>query len=141
LFHDTGFLIDYQDHEEQSIKMAREILPLYKYTEEQIQIIARLIYATKLPPNPQNKLEEIMCDADLDYLGRKEFVVVSQDLYKELFERGVIRSVEEWNKMQVRFIENHQYFTKTARNLRRVNKLKQLEAIRNWVEKNEQEKS
>jgi hypothetical protein len=62
-------------------------------------------------------------------------------LYKELFERGVIRSVEEWNKMQVRFIENHQYFTKTARNLRRVNKLKQLEAIRNWVEKNEQEKS
>ena len=29
--------------------------------------------ATKLPPKPTNKLEEIMCDADLDYLGQKRY--------------------------------------------------------------------
>ena len=70
-----------------------------------------------------------MCDSDLDYLGRTDFVPVSISLYKELAERNKIDSILEWNKMQLKFIKNHHYFTKTAQNLREVNKKKQLENI------------
>jgi hypothetical protein len=69
----------------------------------------------------------------LDYLGRTDFVPVSINLYKELYERNKIDSLMEWNKMQIEFIKKHQYFTKTARQLREVNKNKQLENIQNEI--------
>ena len=141
LFHDAGFIrtSNYADHEEQGIKLAKEILPKFKYTPEQINIIAELIYATKLPPNPKNKLEEIMCDADLDYLGREDFLPVSNLLYKELSDRHIVTSKSEWDKKQIEFLEKHQYFTETARRNRRVNKLKQLEKLKEQI-KNEKNK-
>ena len=130
LFHDSGFVIGYDDHEFLAIKMAKETLPKFNYTDNQIKIISDLIYATRLPPNPKNLLEQIMCDADLDYLGRPDFIPVSQKLFRELFERNKIKSIEEWNKMQIKFIESHQYFTETARQLRSQNKNEQLQKLK-----------
>jgi hypothetical protein len=57
-------------------------------------------------------------------------------LYKELHEHGKIGSIHEWNQLQIKFIEKHQYFTNTARRLRNVNKNSQLENIKNWIKKN-----
>ncbi len=136
LFHDAGHLIDYDTHEEMGVKLAREILPEYQYSERQIEIISNLIMITKLPPKPKNLLEAIMCDADLDYLGRTDFIPVSNMLYKELHEHGRIGTIQDWNELQIKFIEKHQYFTNTARRLRNVNKNSQLENIKNWIEKN-----
>ncbi len=129
LFHDAGHTIGYQDHELHGTKLTREILPKYGYTLEMIDRINEIIMATKLPPKPTNLLEEIICDADLDYLGRSDFIPVSNTLYKELKEQNMIGSLNDWNKLQVKFISGHQYFTETARNLREVNKQKQIERI------------
>ncbi len=140
LFHDSGHMIDYSTHEEMSVKLAYEILPEYGYTQEQIEVISSIIMATKMPPVPKNLLEQIICDSDLDYLGRTDFIPVSNMLYKELHEHGKIATLHDWNLLQIKFIEKHQYFTNTARRLRNVNKNIQLQNIRNWmqeVEKNE----
>jgi hypothetical protein len=133
LFHDIGFLIGYDDHELLSIKMTKDILPQFKYSEQQIQIITELIFATKFPPEPRNKLEMIICDADLDYLGRNDFIPTSQNLFRELYERGKIHNIDEWNKLQYEFIRNHQYYTSTAKNMRNVNKTIQLDDLNNLV--------
>jgi predicted metal-dependent HD superfamily phosphohydrolase len=133
LFHDTGFILSYTDHEEFSVKLARHILPQYKYSEDQIDQVANLIMQTKHPSQPENLLEMIICDADLDYLGRTDFIPVSGNLYRELKEYGKIKSIDEWNRLQIKFIENHQYFTKTARSMRNVNKNKQLEKLRELI--------
>ena len=133
LFHDTGHTLSYHDHEHHSTLVAREILPSFYYTQSQVDTICDLIMATKLPPRPGNKLEEIICDADLDYLGRSDMVPVSNALYLELKERSLISSMNEWNSLQIRFISGHQYFTGTARNLREVNKQLQIERIRNMI--------
>jgi hypothetical protein len=85
--------------------------------------------ATKMPPQPQNLLQEIICDSDLDYLGRSDFIPVSNTLYRELKEQNIIEELNEWNKLQLKFISGHQYFTQTARSLREVNKQKQIERI------------
>ncbi len=136
LFHDAGHMIDYNTHEEMAVKLAREILPEYYYTEKQIEVVADLIMSTKLPPKPQNLLEEIICDADLDYLGRTDFIPVSNMLYRELHEHGKIGTLREWNELQIKFIAKHSYFTKTARKLRNVNKQSQLEKLRSWMAEN-----
>ena len=88
-----------------------------------------------MPPMPKNKLEEIICDADLDYLGRVDFVPVSNMLFRELVENEAIENnIEKWNNVQIEFISKHQYFTQSAKKLRDVNKHKQLENIRNLAE-------
>ncbi len=130
LFHDSGHTIDYKNHEEHSAKIARDILANYKYSKESIDTVCRLIMSTKFPPTPKDKLEQVICDSDLDYLGRSDFIPVSNLLYKELKENNMIGSIDEWNNLQLNFIKNHQYHTKTARNLREVNKQIQIERLK-----------
>ncbi len=133
LFHDAGHITDYDNHELHGASLAREMLPEFSYSESQINTICDIIMATRLPPKPKNLLEEIICDADLDYLGRSDFIPVSNTLYDELKAQNKIGSLNEWNKLQVKFISNHQYFTNTARSLREVNKQKQIERIESLI--------
>lgn len=134
LFHDAGHTISYQNHEYYGCQIVKEILPKYNYTEEQIEKINELIMATELPPKPKNTLQRIMCDSDLDYLGRIDFIPVSNTLYDELKAQNKMGSLNDWNKIQVKFLNSHQYFTNTANNLREVNKEKQIERIKSLIE-------
>ncbi len=131
LFHDIGFTKTYKDHEEAGVEIAKEVLPKYDYSDEQIKIISDIIMATKLPSNPKTLLEQIICDADLDYLGRDDFIPVSNNLFKELTEHNLLENnIDKWNKIQIDFIEKHSYFTQTAKLQRDKNKNNQLSAIR-----------
>lgn len=134
LFHDIGHIVSYDNHEEEGAKIAQKILPDFYYSEKQISQIVDLIQVTQMPPKPKNHLEKIICDADLDYLGRTDFVPVAYNLYKELREKNKIDSFEQWKKIQIEFIKQHSYFTETAQKLREVNKQKQLEIILNEMQ-------
>jgi adenylate cyclase len=133
LFHDTGFTIAYDEHEYNGTVIARKMLPEYGYNENQINKVCEIIMSTKLPPKPHGLLEEIICDSDLDYLGRSDFIPVSNSLYEELKSQNKMGSLNDWNKMQVKFISGHQYFTSTARSLREVNKQSQIERLSSLI--------
>jgi len=133
LFHDVGHTVAYDNHEYHGTVLAREMLPKYNYTQEQIDRICEVIMATKMPPAPKNLLESIICDSDLDYLGRSDFIPVSNTLFEELKAQNKIGSLNDWNKLQVKFISVHQYFTQTARSLREVNKKQQIERIQSLI--------
>lgn len=139
LFHDTGHIMKYSGHEECSCEIAADMLPKFNYTPEEIEKIRRIIMATKLPHVPADKLEAVIQDSDLDYLGRSDFIPVSNLLYQELKERNMIGTIDEWNKMQLAFIGKHQYFTQTATSLREVNKQNQIERIEQLLNKSESE--
>jgi len=133
LFHDVGHTVSYDDHEYHGTIIAREMLPRFNYTPEQIDSICSIIMSTRLPPKPSNLLEAIICDSDLDYLGRSDFIPVSNTLYEELKAQNKMGSLNEWNKLQVKFISGHQYFTRTARRLREVNKQLQIKRIQSLI--------
>lgn len=122
LFHDSGFLWQQYEHESVSCEIAREYLPGFGYSEVQLSCICGMIMATKIPQAPRNKLEEILCDADLDYLGREDFFDIGKRLYSEMRMYGVIDNEQEWNKLQAAFLEQHHYFTDTAKRLRQAKK-------------------
>lgn len=134
LFHDMGQIVQDEEHERISCEYAREILPQYNYNIRQIEKVCSLIMATKMPPNPQNLLECIMCDADLDYLGRADFIPVSDTLYQELLERGILNDKNAWNKQQLKFISNHTYYTEFAKKNREKNKKQQIERLRALIQ-------
>ncbi len=127
-FHDSGFIVKGKDHESESCKIAREILPGFEYTEMDIEIICGIIMATKVPQSPTTHLEKIICDADLDYLGRDDYPQISDLLLKEMqVERKI--NHKEWLEIQVRFMKNHTYYTESAKKNRNGKKLLNLQKL------------
>jgi hypothetical protein len=100
------------------------------FTLPEIEIICGMIRATKIPQQPQNKLEEIIADADLDYLGRDDFFTIGGQLFNELKARNVVKDESVWDQIQIKFLENHRYFTVTAQTLRAEQKEKHLQIIK-----------
>ena len=111
LLHDVGFIHSPKNHEEKGAEMTREILPPYGFNPEQIETICKMILATRLPQSPTTKLEKILCDADLDYLGREDFYEIGGRLFLEMKVGGVVETEREWNLVQKTFLESHRYHT------------------------------
>jgi len=137
IFHDAGFLESYSHNEPIGARMAEEILPQYGYTQDHIQTIKELIFVTQIPHKPTNKLQEIICDADLDYLGRNDFEEIADKLSRELRERGIITSDRKWDEIQISFLNQHKYFTKTAKETRQKIKEKNMLFVQDRIEKND----
>ncbi|MEN9303432.1 MAG: hypothetical protein RL264_1861 [Bacteroidota bacterium] len=129
ILHDAGFIEQYEHNEPIGARMAKEILPKYGYTEQHINTIVDLIHVTSIPHRPINKLQEIICDADLDYLGREDFEEIADRLRVELRKMGKINSDRVWDEMQVEFLKMHQYFTKTAIESRQKMKMEHLKVV------------
>ncbi len=136
LFHDSGFLNKYQNNEPEGAKLAKRELPRYGFTDAQVEIVEGMILATKIPQEPKNHLEEILCDADLDYLGRdkEEFDKISSSLAQELIDMKILKSLDAWDPIQVKFLVAHQYFTKTCIETRRPGKIERLREIRDRLQ-------
>ncbi|WP_456440786.1 HD domain-containing protein [Psychroserpens sp.] len=131
LYHDVGFIKIRDGHEEESCIIAKEQLKGYNYPKEDIDIVCETIMATKIPQNPTNHLGQILADADLEYLATNRFKPVSELLYQELkyFNKDLSRN--QWDQMQIDFIEKHEYFTnycKRYKSFRKENNLQKLKS-------------
>ncbi len=133
LFHDSGFLKTYKGHEDEGCKLIREVLPEFDYGDEDIEKICGMIQATKIPQNPRTHLEEILADSDLDYLGRDDFYSISNSLFEEFKSLNLVDSVEEWNRIQVSFLEQHHFFTETNIRKRKAEKDKRLIELKDLI--------
>jgi len=114
LFHDAGFIEKYTGHEEVSCAIAKQFLPQFDYSDTQIRKICEIIMATKIPQTPRDNLAEILCDADLYYLGTDDYGIMAEKLYPEFIKEGIAHNKMEWQRQQISFLESHKYFTATA---------------------------
>lgn len=124
LFHDTGFLFEYSDNEPAAADMARRTLPAYGYSPRNVALVVGMVLATKMPQAPETSLQEVICDADLFYLGTDEYHRRAELYRRELAVRNILFSDAEWRKCQCDFLNNHSYFTRFAR--RELDPVKQL---------------
>lgn len=124
-FHDTGFSSGHAEgHEKESIKLANDFL-YHRSTGQVLTLrIASCIQATRMPQQPLNMVENILCDADLYHLGTNVFSNRCNRLRRELqtyFERDIPK--EEWCQSNLDFLKSHKYFTHYCR--QRLERLKQ----------------
>jgi hypothetical protein len=130
LYHDAGFLYTYQQHEARGCELVRATLPGFGYAPAQVEEVCALIMATQYPQQPHSHLARILCDADLDYLGRPDFEPISTSLFHELTAHQLIADEHAWFQLQERFLSGHHYWTATAKAQRTAPKQAQLEHIR-----------
>jgi uncharacterized protein len=110
-WHDIGFLVQPDKHEQTGCIMVKEKFPAWGFTEEEISDVCKMIMATCLPQTPDSLLEKIICDADLFYLGTSLSHEFSDKLSQEWFSLGIIQSHEQFLTKQHDFVATHTYFT------------------------------
>jgi hypothetical protein len=110
LYHDRGYETGIEkDHEYRGAEIARMELPLFGVSECDIYDICRLIMSTAPGYRPVGILEEIMHDADFEYLGRDYYPYVAELLRRE---KDILHSV--WKEQQIAFLERHKFLTSSA---------------------------
>ncbi|MCB0726642.1 MAG: HD domain-containing protein [Ignavibacteriae bacterium] len=141
-FHDSGFIKQCDNHEDVSIEIATKFLKEKNYPEEKLDKVIDCINATRYPTNPQNVLEEIICDADLFHLGTENYEDKT-DLLRLEWEKSKdkIYTELEWLKLNIDFLTNHKFYTRYAKKNLEENKLNALlkmqKAYRKRIEKKE----
>jgi uncharacterized protein len=70
-----------------------------------------MVMATKIPQSPKTKLERIIADADLEYLGTDDFKRIGRTLFDEIQIYLNVESERQWNIIQMNFLKTHQYHT------------------------------
>jgi predicted metal-dependent HD superfamily phosphohydrolase len=116
-FHDTGYTAgESAGHEDKSIELANVFMNNRSFDDNVKQKVVGCINATRLPQSPANFIEQIICDADLFHLGTDSFDEKSRLLRKELIDfGGADLSKKDWRKINIRFLERHEYFTAYAK--------------------------
>ena len=135
LYHDSGFTKVYRNHEEIGCDMAREELPKFGFKPDEVDKVCGMIMATKIPQRPNNKLENIIADADLEYLGTDEFWRIGNTLFQEIKTYLNVESERQWTIIQMNFLKSHQYHTAFCRKNREALKQKHLAEVTALVEK------
>ncbi|MBK7243054.1 MAG: HD domain-containing protein [Saprospiraceae bacterium] len=133
LWHDVGFINKNIGHEEEGCLIVKKYLPDYSYTNSEIEIICGLIMATKIPQSPNTKLEQIIADADLAYLGFRGAHSKAKLLFKEMQSLNPTLSEEEFIDIQISFLQNHNYFTAYCQNKTTLGKLEYLKSLMNKI--------
>ena len=131
LLHDVGFTISNVNHEERGVEIAQQLMIEFGFSNADFKIVKGLILATKIPQTPKNHLEKIICDADLDYLGRSDFYKISDYLFKELKAYSIIKTKKEWDLAQIKFLDTHKYHTDFALRNRQTEKEKRIAELKN----------
>ena len=116
LFHDAGFSVSYDDHEENSKELAQAFLMELGHPTNRIDRILACIDATRMWQLPTNKLQMLLKDADTSGLGSERFFDFTEDLRNEL---NNVRNegIDEagWDHLNLKFLQEHKFFTKEAR--------------------------
>lgn len=116
LFHDTGYCMGADGHEERSAAIARDFLAARDYPEASISEVEACILATKMEAEPHGQLQEIIRDADASHFAKDYFQEASEFLRLELKMQGRKEySRSAWLKENIKVLENwHKYYTPYA---------------------------
>jgi len=131
----TGLTQSYNNYENRSAVLSREILPDFQYSETQIDQICNLILATKLPFDPQNRLENVLIDAKMDYIGRPYYTSRIKLLFQELKETGAKINGQQFKNQQIELLDKFEFFTVAGQRLREVNGTDQMAVLEQerWI--------
>ena len=116
----TGLSQEYYNFENRSAVICRDILPTFSYSEKQIDQICNLILATKKPFNPNNRLEKILIDARMEYIGRPDYTSQIKLLFEELKAAGSKINGQQFKKQQLEELYEFNFYTIAAQRLREV---------------------
>ena len=134
-FHDTGYIREYDKNEPIAARMAGRILKLIGYEPDDVEKVQKMILATDLEVEPKNHAERILCDADLDNLGREDFLKLDDKLREGRRLRGIdVSDDATWYRNTLELLKRHHYYTESQKKLREEGKQKNIKRVQNKLQ-------
>lgn len=133
--HDTGYEKDREHHEERSADTATTLLESWGASPDKVKKVQNLIAATRMPQNPQNLAEQVLCDADLYHLSKKDIFECAQQIRSEIetFKNIKFESDKEWGEYNLKFLKSHSYFTLYGRQVLEERKKKNIKKLKKML--------
>ncbi len=115
-FHDIGYYASSSDHEEKGADMALTFLREHSVDEAIGAEVRSCILSTRVPQNPSNLNEQIICDADLFHFGTDDFKENNKRMRKEHEALHHVKmDKSEWRKSTIKLFEQHHFHTDFCR--------------------------
>lgn len=111
VYHDVGFTVSHENHEQRGAAIFREKALKLDMPEEEIALIESLIMVTKPFNEAQNELECIIKDADLYYISTNDYARQANLLRKELEWLNIPMDDAQWKSFQVKFLREHRFLS------------------------------
>lgn len=140
-FHDVGYVVgERKEHEQAGADAARNFIGMQQLPDSVAQAVEGCILATRIPQEPKNLLEQIVCDSDLFHLGSKDYKKRDKLLHAET-ELATGRNISglEWTRTSILFLESHKYHTAYCQTLLKQQKEDNLERLRSKLERKQSE--
>ena len=116
-FHDTGYIINSENHEEESAQIASEFLDARGLDPTLVRRVTDTIKITCIPQKPFDNISMVLCDADLSHLAELDYFDRVESLRAEFANlRGKKLGRRKFYKMSVKFFKHHKYYTDFAQN-------------------------
>jgi class 3 adenylate cyclase len=128
IFLFTGYLSDYLKPMEGSFRLVDEMLPRHGFAPDTVDATKRMIRSS-FTDRYETIPDKVLHDARYDYLGRIDYLMLTEKLRKELAEHGVVYGDKEWIELQSGILRDHLFMTDTARILRNVTAESQVSAL------------
>jgi len=119
VFFLTGYITNYENPMDESLRLVEEILPEYGFSNENTEITKRLIQ-NAFKGHQESLSDNILHDAVYDYLGRVDFVMLTGKLLRERMEYGKQTDINTWIEEQKRLLSDHMFKTASGGLLRNV---------------------
>ncbi len=133
-FHDVGFIVNPENHEEEGVKIAQSFLREHSVSEEDISQVERAILATRQPQKPLDKISEVVCDADVQHLAAEDYFERIVNLRKEWnLLSGESVSKRKFYKLSLEFFQKHNFHTEFAKKEYHEQKSKNLEELKKQI--------
>ena len=114
LYHDLGYIKGRKNHEENSVCLFLQAANEFELVEDHKTRIVSCIRATNFFDSPEGQLEKIIADANLDYLGREDFIQHDHTIYLEYLSDGDVTCRLEWYERLLKFMQSHQFRTASS---------------------------
>jgi HD superfamily phosphodiesterase len=118
LFLDPGYVNSFEKHHEESIALASAFLAEHGVDQQSIDHISEIIRATKIPQSPQDKIAEVLCDADMMYIAAESGMEQLDLLFDEIaMQKQNLDKSSSYEKKYINFLTTHTYFTEYGKTI------------------------
>jgi adenylate cyclase len=115
----TGYITDYEKPLEASLRLVEEIIPRYGFNNENVESTCKII-RNSYNDHQYDLSDKILHDAKFDYMGRVDYLKLTEKLFRERKEYGKHTDSKSWREIQKKLLSDHEFLTGTARLLRGV---------------------
>ena len=126
----TGFITDYEKPMEAALRLVDEILPRYGFESGNVETTKKII-RNSFNENQESLEDKILHDAKYDYLGRIDYIKLTDKLLRERTEYGKHTDNKSWIEIQVKLLTDHDFITEAARLFRSVKVEDQIARLQN----------